>query len=105
MATSKLCPRCKFVYGERAEVCERCGGPLTPLTDPDQLFAPASAPGEAGHLRATYLLAALVPILGLILAAVYGVRRDKPCAKGLLLTALGGAALYGLLLAAALGAR
>lgn len=78
----KICPKCKKIYSDRADTCEDCHVPLTMYTKD---LAYDSGKGSNFWM---YIVAVLLPLIGVILGLIYLARKEDSIGKNVLITAI-----------------
>ncbi len=92
----KFCPKCGAIYPKEAERCEKCGGPLGVYSAEAVRRVNEEPAEEKGH-PVMYILSFLFPLVGLVLGLVQGIKGKVSLCCALILTAVGGAVLWGLI--------
>ena len=78
----KICPKCKKIYSDRADTCEDCHVPLTMYTK-DLTYD-----SDKGSNFWMYIVAVLLPLIGIILGLIYLARKEDSVGKNVLITAI-----------------
>lgn len=77
----KICPRCKHIYSAKAENCDDCGSRLS-------VYSGESISKEDNSGCWMYIVAVLLPVVGIILGCIYIARAEDELGKSLILTSV-----------------
>jgi len=80
----KICSKCGFIFSSNAEFCDACGTRLSVYTGREGYYA--SKLDNAGCWM--YVVAVLIPLVGIILGCIYIARREDELGKSLIITSV-----------------
>lgn len=80
----KICPKCGFVYSSKTESCDSCGGRLSVYT-PDAVNKTSYSDNSGCWM---YVVAVLIPLVGIILGCIYISRGEDDLGKSLIITSV-----------------
>lgn len=80
---TKICVRCKQIYSPRTENCPVCGTRLA-VHDDGRIGVPASTRESSSGNGWLFLVAFLIPLVGIILGIVYIARQEDALGKSLI---------------------
>ena len=89
----KICPNCKTIYAGTKETCDRCHRPLAVYNGNFN----AGRSSSSGGMGWAYILAVLIPLIGLIMGLIYLGREDDDTGKTLLITSIVAAVVWGII--------
>jgi len=80
----KICPKCGLIFSQKADSCEKCGGRLSVYSGESSSY-PSSKESSGCWM---YVVAVLLPIVGIILGCIYIARGDDELGKSLIITSV-----------------
>jgi hypothetical protein len=85
----KICPSCRLIYSKNANVCTKCGGQLAVYDESVE-----ESHSHADSNTWLYVVAVLLPIVGIILGCVYISKDENELGKSLIITSIVTSVIY-----------
>ena len=77
----KICTKCGLLYSPRAELCDRCGGPLSVYSEDTDQYTSGGSSGNTWM----YVLTVLIPFIGIILGCIQLGKNENQLGKNLII--------------------
>lgn len=82
----KICPKCKTIYSAKTTTCENCGSLLAVYSSSSYKHSTSDA--SEGAARWMYIVAILLPLIGIIMGLIYLGRREDDIGKTMIMTSI-----------------
>lgn len=91
----KICPKCKTIYPAKTVTCETCGGLLAVYSS--SAYKHLTTNVRESPTRWMYIVAILLPLIGIIMGLIYLGRREDDMGKTMIITSIIASVVWALL--------